>query len=225
MTSARRPTLLRAAAALLGALALAVPGVARAQADINPPLTSALLLVDTSGSMEYQADGSEVTCNPASVSGVNDKSRWTDVIEVLTGTIDNYTCQSIVRTDATTFKIGEYAPGIAPYDYLYPIPYHRPLSAGCAPAPGVQSSNPFIYPASGAINYHRYDSAASCTFSQRGNDGLLDAFRNDVRFALMTFDTATDSSTGFSGAMANAVTDTPGGQKGLWSYVPVTSAK
>ena len=222
MTTKRFP--LRAAAALI-ALALGLaPRTSHAQADVNPPLPNALLLVDTSGSMEYQANGDAVTCNPASTAAVNDKSRWIDVIEVLTGTIDNYSCQAIDRTDAGVggFKTGEYSlGGLAPYDYRYPIAYHRPLSSGCATAPGsFGTQNPFIYPA-GAITHHAYNSATACTsWSQRGNDGVLDAFRSEVRFGLMTFDTAVNQGTGFDGSMASATMSASTGFAGLWSYVP-----
>jgi type IV pilus assembly protein PilY1 len=176
--------------AALALLALALtPKLAHAQADLNPPLPNVLLLVDTSGSMEFQTDGSPVTCNPGNTAAVNDKSRWVDLVEVLTGTIKDYSCESINRQDASVgFRDGEYALDGDPYDFRYPIPYHRPLSGGCAPAPGVQSSNPFIYPTVGGVNYHTWSSAASCTFSQPGNDGVLDVFQDYVRFGLMTFD-------------------------------------
>ena len=219
-----RSSFLRAAAALVALAVSATPRTVRAQADINPPLPNVLLLVDTSGSMEYQANGDAVTCNPASTSAVNHKSRWIDVVEVLTGTIDNYSCQSIDRTDSSAggFKTGEYSlGGLPPYDYRYPIPYHRPLSNGCATAPGsFGTQNPFIYPAAG-ITHHGYNSMTACSsWSQRGNDGVLDSFRGEVRFGLMTFDTAVNEGTGFDGAMAGASMNASTGFAGLWSYVP-----
>jgi len=222
--STLRTFLVRFSTTIPALVALALPRTAGAQADINTPLSNVLLLVDTSGSMEYKSDGTLPTCNPASTASVNEKSRWTDVVEVLTGTIDNYTCQTIDRT-TLSYSTGEYALGGAPYDYLYPLAYHRPLSAGCAPAPGVQSSNPFIYPATGAIAYHNYASTAACTFSQKGKDGLLDAHRSEVRFGLMTFDTSTGSGTGFGGTMAAASANSTTGKAGLWSYVPVAVAQ
>ncbi len=198
-----------------------------AQADLNPPLPNVLLLVDTSGSMEYQTDGSAVTCNPGNTAGVNDKSRWIDLVEVLTGTIDNYSCQQIDRTDpGVGFRTGEYALGGDPYDFRYPIPYHRPLSNGCAAGPGTQSTNPFIYPTVGGINYHNYSGSGACTFSQGNNDGVLDVFQNYVRFGLMTFDTSVDPGTGFDGPMGDGSTvDIATGKAGLWSYVVGNSAK
>src|SRR5262245_16748199 len=113
----------------LTALALTLP--ASAQRDIAPPPPNVLLLVDTSGSMENKTDGSAVTCNPGNTALTNDKSRWINVVEVLSGTINGYSCESIDRV-SNTFKTGEYqlVAGLAPYDWRYPIPYHRPLSGG-----------------------------------------------------------------------------------------------
>src|SRR3954462_11492736 len=117
---------------------------AGAQADLNPPLPNVLLLVDTSGSMEYKTDGTAVSCSPGNTAGLNEKSRWVDLVEVLTGTIDNYSCQTINRLDSGVgYRTSEYALSGDPYDFRYPIPYHRPLSNGCAAGPGTQSSNPF----------------------------------------------------------------------------------
>jgi type IV pilus assembly protein PilY1 len=204
-----------------GLATLLAPALARAQADVNPPLRNVLLLVDTSGSMEFKTDGSEVVCNPSNPAGVNQKSRWIDLVEVLTGTIENYTCEALDRR-STTFKTGEYklAVGQPPYDYNYPIPFHRPLSGGCAAGPGAAlSGNPFIYPTTAALNYHSYSSNAACTFAQRDNDGILDVFRGEIRFGLMTFDTSIDPGTGFGGSMGSATVNNTSGQNGLWSYI------
>jgi type IV pilus assembly protein PilY1 len=199
---------------------------ARAQADLNPPLPNVLLLVDTSGSMEYKTDGTSVSCSPGNTAGVNDRSRWIDLVEALTGTIDNYSCQTINRLDSGVgYRTSEYALSGDPYDFRYPIPYHRPLSDGCAAGPGAQSSNPFIYPTSGGISYHQYNGSAPCSFSQPGNDGVLDDFQDYVRFALMTFDTAPDPGMGYDGAMLSATANATTGKTGLWSYVVGNSAK
>ena len=40
-----------------------VAGRAIAQVDTNPPLQDVLLLVDTSGSMEFASDGSKIACD------------------------------------------------------------------------------------------------------------------------------------------------------------------
>lgn len=206
----------------LGALSSFAPRAAQAQVDVAPPLPNVMLLVDTSGSMEYRTDGSEVTCAPGNTAG-STKSRWIDLVEVLTGTIDNYSCQSVDRL-SDGFKTGEYQVpvGTAPYDYKYPIPYHRPLSGTCAPGTGVfpSASNPFIYP-TGGVKYHAYlDPTLSCNFSQGANDGILDAYDSAVRFGLMTFDTSLDPGMGTTAAApGSASADLTSGAAGLWSYI------
>jgi type IV pilus assembly protein PilY1 len=211
---------LRLGPLLCGVLATAASATAFAQTDENPPLPNVLLLVDTSGSMEQQIDGSNVTCNPATPAGVNHKSRWISLIEVLTGTIDNYSCQEIDRLSTAFSSEYALASGQPPYDARYPIPYHRPLSSGCAPAPGAPlTGNPFVYPTSNPIKFHYYSNSTSCSFSQAANDGLLDAYDDQVRFGLMTFDTAVDRGTGFNNAMASASVNTVTGRDGLWSYM------
>jgi type IV pilus assembly protein PilY1 len=204
----------------LACLVLSAARRASAQTDENPPLPNMLLLVDTSGSMEQQANGSNVTCNPATPAGVNHKSRWVTLVEVLTGTIDNYSCQELDRLSTAFSSEYALASGQPPYDSRYPIPYHRPLSGGCAPAPGSPlTGNPFVYPTSNSIGFHYYSNSTSCTFSQAANDGLLDIYDDQVRFGLMTFDTAVNRGTGFTGTMATAGVNTITGRDGLWSYM------
>src|SRR5688572_27356323 len=82
-------------AGALGTLLVAVR--ANAQVDIAPPLPNVLLLVDTSGSMEFKTDGSQVTCNPGNSALTNERSRWINVLEVLTGTFNDYSCESLDR--------------------------------------------------------------------------------------------------------------------------------
>ncbi|HEY3594791.1 MAG TPA: hypothetical protein VGL13_12995, partial [Polyangiaceae bacterium] len=72
------------------------PPAASAQIDTNPPLQNVMMLVDTSGSMEFQADGTKVTCDNVDASltgetkGTSNKSRWTQLVEVLTGDVQDY---------------------------------------------------------------------------------------------------------------------------------------
>lgn len=195
---------------------------ARAQVDINPPLPNVLLLIDTSGSMENMIDGktpeaSGATCKP----GVQatPMNRWATLLSVLTGTIDNFSCQSLDRSSAAF--LNEYKLGTAnPYDYKYYLPFHRVLSNGCVAGPGTIPTNWWDWPAN-AIKYHPYgDATASCPapgtpggFSQQ-SDGILDTFRDRVRFGLMTFDSFQDAGTGVSGTALNHST----GTGGLWSY-------
>ena len=194
------------------ALAVAlVSNTGRAQVDVNPPLPNVLLLVDTSGSMEYKSSGAEYpSCVPE---GTSEKSRWVELLEVLTGSIQNYSCQAVDRSSSDF--VTEYSlSGNRPYDYGYINPYHRPLSGACTPGPGVLPLNAFEFPA-GAIGYHRHDSlATSCTTFAQSANGLLDTFSNLLRFGLMTFDTLPDAGRGYSGTGA----DHASGIAGTWSY-------
>jgi type IV pilus assembly protein PilY1 len=181
---------------------LCTPASALAQADIAPPPPNVLLLVDTSGSMDYKTgtntfptcrySGTNVTAQPS------ERSRWIDLVEVLTGSIPSYDCQRLDR-NSTDFK-NEYS---NPYDFLYPNPFHRAVSGLCVTGPGtLDVSNKALFPAT-ALKYHPFNNnATSCTFNQ-ANDGVLDSFESDVRFGLMTFDTDPSA--------AKDVT-------GLWSY-------
>lgn len=201
---------------LLGAAALLSLGLAPApalgQADVFPPPPNVLLLVDTSGSMDYKTNSNAFpSCKyvgTTSTTQSSERSRWIEVIEVLTGSIVDYQCQKLDR-NSTGFR-SEYAlGGLPPYDALYPNPYHRPASNGCVPGPGVlDATNKSAFP-DGAIKYHPFDNTGpTCTFKQ-GSDGILDAFSGDVRFGLMTFDTEPRPAKDMSG---------------LWSYY-VSSSK
>jgi type IV pilus assembly protein PilY1 len=188
---------------------LCAPAPALAQADIAPPPPNVLLLVDTSGSMDYKTGsdafptcryaGTNVTASPS------ERSRWIDLVEVLTGSIPSYDCQRLDR-NSTDFK-NEYS---TPYDFLYPNPFHRPVSNLCVAGPGtLDASNKALFPST-AIKYHQYNNnATTCSFAQAA-DGVLDAFEGDVRFGLMTFDTEPNRDEGATG---------------LWSYYFNASAK
>ncbi len=55
--------------------------------------------------------------SPANAAGTNNRSRWTQVVEALTGTINSYSCETIDRL-STTFRDGVYRLNSqAPYDY------------------------------------------------------------------------------------------------------------
>jgi type IV pilus assembly protein PilY1 len=179
----------------LFALSLAPEQALADGADVSPPAPDVLLLVDTSGSMDYKTSSNTFpkchfvdssTAGPAAAEQ-SERSRWIDLVEVLTGSIAHYDCQRIDRNSAA-FK-NEYKLGAAnPYDFLYPNPYNRPVSKDCVAGPGTLDVNPALFPST-SINYHKYnDTGLGCSFEQ-STDGILDAFQPDVRFGLMTFDT------------------------------------
>jgi type IV pilus assembly protein PilY1 len=193
--------------------ALAVSRHSAAQADVNPPMPNVMLLVDSSGSMEYKSSSAKFpSCDPTGTTP-SERSRWVELVEVLAGSIQDYRCQAIDRNSAA-FKNEYSLSGVSPPDLAYINPYHRPLSGDCAPGPGTLPANPYQYPAN-AIKYHHYnDPLQLCAGFQQSSDGLLDAFLSRVRFGLMTFDTEPHPGTGVAGATANHAN----GTRGTWSY-------
>lgn len=177
-------------------LARATPALA--QADVNPQMPNVLLLVDTSGSMEYKTSSNSFPVCKYDATGIvpsapatSERSRWIDLVEVLTGTISNYNCQKLDRSSAAfknEYKVSSTLPN-SPYDFLYANPHHRPMSGTCVPGPGtVSSTNPADF-LSNSFNYHAFNNTgSSCDFAQSA-DGILDAFQGGIRFGLMTFDT------------------------------------
>lgn len=161
------------AALLLAAGVVVASGDASAQTpDVRLIRPNLLLLVDTSGSMEWRTNTLNSDCigrdgGPCNRTSTNvsmcavtappeeRRNRWTTAIEVLTGTIENFSCQEVPRTDPSQ------------YDYLYPISHHIPLSNG------VQLNE---------------------VGAQQINDGILDVYADRVRFGMMTFDN--DQNTG-----------------------------
>ena len=214
-----RRRLLRGGGASLALLSTFAAASASAQTDINPPLPNVMLLVDTSGSMEYKVGSTNFpTCYPDG-SQASERSRWTDLVEVLTGSIQNYRCEKIDRMSAS-FGDGEYGKltlDKTPFDYLYPYPYHRPLSGNCALAPGnFNKTNVYDF-ADDALKFHAYSSTAtSCVYDQ-AKDGILDSFENAIRFGLMTFDPSTGKGTGVT--TGGTAYDASTGVEGTWSYI------
>jgi len=182
--------------ALCGSLAFSGQARAQIDADVSRPMPNVLVLVDTSGSMEYKTssnafpackyDGTGAIANGPTTS---ERSRWIDLVEVLTGTITNYECQKLDRGSASFKNEYKVSNGNSPYDFLYANPHHRPLSGGCAIGPGtISSTNPADFP-SNSFNYHVYNNVGtSCPFTQ-SSDGILDSYQSGIRFGLMTFDT------------------------------------
>ncbi|HEX9620651.1 MAG TPA: hypothetical protein VF989_10970, partial [Polyangiaceae bacterium] len=205
--------------ATLAALGVAVTArSAGAQVDINPPRPNVLLVVDTSGSMEYKSGSNAFpACFPEG-DQPSERSRWADVVEVLTGSIQNYRCDAVDRT-SSTFGNEYFLSGNPPPDWQYSVPYHRPLSGSCAAGPGTLPTDIFD---AGSIAFHEYDSlGTACSNFEQSNDGMLDSFLQNIRFGLMTFDTEPDASRGFSGTSL----DLAGGVEGAWSYFGASPAE
>ncbi len=192
---------------------------AAAQSDISAAAPNVLLLVDTSGSMEYMTSSTnQPTCDPNSAIN-SQKSRWVNLVEVLTGSINNYRCATVDRS--STAFVNEFSlGGNRPADYGSSIPYHRPISGNCIAGPGTINLTGDAFAVSDIVGgtrvgYHQYNAPSnSCTFSQNASDGLLSTYASKVRFGLMTFDTSTNAGTGHNGKAA-AFAD---GIAGTWSY-------
>jgi hypothetical protein len=122
-----------AVACLLAPLLVSTNGRAQAlTAGVEKPPPNVLLLVDTSGSMELKADNTAPACNALSPTLTNQKNRWIDLVEVLTGTFANYSCWAQDRGSAG-FKSEFSLSGNAPYDYNYTMPYTPALLGGAIP--------------------------------------------------------------------------------------------
>ena len=190
--------------------ALTAPQHAFAQSDVAGASPNVLLLVDTSGSMEFMTStATPPVCDPNS-SVNSQKSRWVNLVEVLTGSINDYRCVTVDRASSgfvSTYSLG----GKRPADYNYSIPYHQPISGNCLAGPGTinLTNNAFAISDSAGgtrIGFHQYGNTNSCTFSQNASDGLLSTYSSNVRFGLMTFDTSTNAGTGFNGLNADYTT-------------------
>src|SRR5260221_4135750 len=96
----------------LVALSLA-SGRALAQGDVAAPPPDVLVLVDTSGSMDYKTNSNSFPAcrysGSTTTALTSERSRWIELVEVLTGSINDYDCQRLDRNSAA-FKT-EYALG------------------------------------------------------------------------------------------------------------------
>ncbi len=73
---------------------------------------------------KYDASG-VIPSGPAS----SEKSRWIDLVEVLTGSITNYDCQTLDRGSASfknEYRIAGSTLSTSPYDFLYAKPLSPP---------------------------------------------------------------------------------------------------
>lgn len=228
----RTPTKALLIAATASGAAL-VPSLAHAQLDTNPPPPNVLLLVDTSGSMEYLIESTVVggqvrnklpgqvansTCDGTPATVLN---RWATLVSVLTGSINNFSCLKTDRQSAqfiTDFSFN----GTQPYDTTakYYLPFHRLVSNGCTPIAGDSPGKWWEWKDK-SIKYRNVNTGALCdTWANTGAqapDGILDTFRDRIRFGLMTFDSYGNKG---SGTAAGDAPDPVSGMAGLWSYYP-----
>jgi len=206
------------ALASLGSIAL-FQNVALAQ-ELSVPQPNVMLLVDTSGSMEYQTSSSDFpACKPTSSAAAdNQRSRWVGLVEVLSGTITDYRCEAVDRRSSAFRNEYQLGTNIDPADFQYQNPYHRPLSGTCAMGPGtLNTTNAFAWSEPKCHAYGNVNTACAATacesFLQSG-DGIIDAYGSGVRFGLMTFDSLIDEARGYSGTSPQLAS----GVEGAWSY-------
>lgn len=204
------------------------------QTDVSPPLPNVMLMLDTSGSMESMADGTDPDAASASkcVLGTTTlPNRWGTAVQALTGEITGpggtkYSCVTQPRTGAA-FQSEFGIAGAKPYDYDYYLPYHRPASGTCVVTPGkLPGLSAALGGAGGAatdfssttsIVTRDYNTGTTgCTFTQL-SDGALDNARDILRFGLMTFDSDPVAGTGVSGTSPVTV-NSAAPFSGMWSY-------
>ncbi|MFO0670096.1 MAG: PilC/PilY family type IV pilus protein [Polyangiaceae bacterium] len=230
----------RLATGIAAAIALAfgvMPNVASAQQiDVSPPLPNVMLLLDTSGSMEKNIDGTTAKCQ--ALGTPSDPNRWGQAVQSLTGGIAPYfSCVSMSRATGTQFEEEYTINGKAPYDINYYLPFSRPAALtaaneACVVSPialpgatapdGVGKTTPKALGGAatdfdGAIDSRVLGTANSCQFTQLSN-GALDGARDLIRFGLMTFDS--DVLPGVGITPGATITVGPSPFAGLWSYFP-----
>lgn len=178
---------------LLALMGLSAARVARAQESCvtaNKPLM--MLVVDTSGSMEWLPDCTCETnaceeCLPDcdSDTGTDEMNRWATALEALTGSFpEPYECETYERNNSEKFG----------FDLGYQIPYHQPWE--CGPETGPCPS----------------------TVVQE-EDGILDKYKTQIRFGLMTFDSQpTYVGAEYLVSKAAFNREKSDSEDGLWSY-------
>lgn len=185
-----------------------------------------LFVVDTSGSMEYETGADTYPkCYPAeSNPAQHTKSRWIEVLEVLTGTIQNYSCAAEDRSSSNFVAEFSMFDGTDPPDAQYRNPYHRPLSNGCAitaeRSAAASLSNAFDWapPVQTPYPVNPTPPLATCgTPFGQDPDGFIDTNNDLARFGLMTFDPLPDEQRGH-GASPSYTPQYAGGVEGTWSY-------
>jgi type IV pilus assembly protein PilY1 len=154
-------------------IVLLLPNGLRASGAAEAVKPLVMILLDTSGSMEYEAGigtpGVEFVVPQCDPQGANSpgiykankypKSRLIAAKEVLTGTIKNYWCRYDLRNKDASLE-----------DYNYPIPHVEACSTN-----------------------------NGCGHPEQKSNGLLDLRKDDFKFAFMSFDSLESDSKGAQG--------------------------
>lgn len=231
--------------AIIAGLGAVSSAASAQQIDVAPPLPNVMLLLDTSGSMEKNIDGSDSVCNP--VGTASSPNRWGQAIQSLTGSVSpHYECVKMSRASGTPFEDEYTINGNTPYDSGYYLPFSRPSALtssnqACVVTPiglpgastpnGVGKTSPKALGGAatdfdGAIGSRVLGisfgnvtgvTSTSCTFQQLTN-GALDNARDLLRFGLMTFDPDVLPGIGVVPGPTMTVSSNP--FSGMWSYFP-----
>lgn len=192
-----------------------LPATVRAQAiDVEPPMPNVLILLDTSGSMSRKM-GEEAfpDCSDGATKAELDETRWFAVVQALTGEIpaDAIGCQKIDRVDGTFTDL--YGSDI--YDKGYYIPFYQLQSNGCGHVPGDWDGGWHTVEADDIALRQAPSLTGACGAGwEQRPDGVIDTYKNMVRFGLMTFDPLVDPAVGRQGPN----TDVSVGSAGTFSY-------
>jgi len=180
-----------------------------------------LLLVDTSGSMEYlPGKAAFPECSLASgglpATANDQKSRWIELQQALVGQpVDStsgaalaYKCFKQSRS-TSQFRDEFGLDGRPPYDFDFTNPFHRILGPGNCVF-GVNQTqystlvltggNAFSWPQPNTYfpYFHPYNATGTTCTGFDFTGGILDFYKSSVRFGLMTFDSDPVASTGVS---------------------------
>ncbi len=172
----------------LAGLSLFASAEAFAQAG-SSKVPNVLLLLDTSGSMQWKLDGN-------SIAKGGDRSRWATVVEALTGSIRKFSVDSTGHVRSNTCRpqrntVDSYfnSPSTFVNPWDWPVNSAKPLD----------TRDPVIFVNAGHESDDDDDTSKSswsqgkaCSIGPSGwdqaNDGILDAFGRQIRFGLMTAD-------------------------------------
>ncbi len=217
----------------IGLFALVATLAPRSSADDDAvPAPNALLLVDTSTSMEQMVGTTAEPGAKCTVDGFDhaaNKTRWMTLVETLTGSVPESKagCELIPRTSGVGAKFDRYRlPGGGyPGDLGEGTPHYNLLSNRCGVQPNPAARDAFDDSVAAAYGWSgpageswwrvvNANDASLCAAFEQNQDGLLHTFKNDIRFGLMTFDSAVGPQTG----LKSLVVDHADGGVGQWSY-------
>lgn len=177
---------------------------------------------------------------PADQKAEIDQSRWFAVVQALTGDVSDADigCRALPRDGTVPSGPGDcdgcsassksfrdlYGVGTGDaeiYDDGYYIPFYQLMSGGCMLLPKKAGYNKKWHEFNELVTNDKYIEEKDaqdndCSFNQLSN-GVIDAYKGQVRFGLMTFDSLTDERVELEGG-DNTKVDDVNASKGTYSY-------